>query len=75
MIKGIEMDKIVGYDWADIQRAQQGGKLAKSVDLSKPVDHSLMPGDLELFEQYGIAGLQAKGFAGVVDRLARNGYK
>ncbi len=69
------MGKIVGYDWADIQRAQQGGKLAKSVDLSRPVDHSLMPGDLELLAQHGIAGLQAKGFWGVVDRLTRNGYK
>ncbi len=69
------MGKIVGYDWADIQRAQQGGKLAKPVDLSKPVDRSLMPGDLELFAQHGIAGLQAKGFFGAVDRLTRNGYK
>lgn len=69
------MDKIFGYEWTDIQRAQQGGKLARSVDLSKPVDHSLMPGDLELLAQHGIEGLQAKGFAGVIDRLNRNGIK
>lgn len=37
------MPKIVGYDWADIQRAQQGGRLAKPVDTSRPGDYGCTP--------------------------------
>ena len=35
--------KIVGYEWADIQRAQQGGRLASQVDTSKPGDYGADP--------------------------------
>jgi hypothetical protein len=34
---------------------------------------SLHAGDLELLAKHGLAGLQAIGFAGVIDRLQRNG--
>lgn len=36
-------DKIVGYDWEDIQRAQQGGSLHKRIDTSKPGDYGADP--------------------------------
>lgn len=65
--------KIVGHSWEAIQRAQQGGRLDNRVDTSKPVDHSLMFGDLELLEQHGIEGLRSMGYFGVIDRLQRNG--
>ena len=36
-------EKIVGYDWSDIQRAQNRGRLAKTVDTSKPGDYGADP--------------------------------
>lgn len=69
------MSKIFGYDWQDINAMQHKQYVRERVDLSKPVNHSLLAGDLELFEKHGMAGLQNMGFAGVVDRLQRNGYK
>ena len=69
----MDNDLILGHTWEAIQRAQRGGQLHSRVDTSKPVDHSLMPGDLELLEKHGLAGLQDMGFAGVIDRLRRNG--
>lgn len=66
---------IMGYSWSDINAMQHKQYIRPSVDVSKPVDHSLINGDLELFEKHGIAGLQSMGFSGVVDRLQRNGYK
>lgn len=69
------MSKIFGYDWQDINAMQHKQYVSPKVYLSKPVDHSLMDGDLELFEKHGMAGLQSMGFAGVVDRLQRNGYE
>lgn len=35
--------KIVGYDWGDIQHAQQGGSLNRRLDLSKPGDWGADP--------------------------------
>jgi len=65
----------VGYTWEQIQAAQRGGRLSSgTIDTSKPVDHSLLDGDLELLAEHGMDGLRAKGFMGVVDRLQRNGY-
>lgn len=60
--------KILGYDWEDIQRAQQGGSL------SRPVAPSGRPPatdkDRELLQQYGsISALRDAGFHGAVDRL------
>lgn len=37
------MNKIVGHDWEDIQRAQQGGKLSRAVDTSKSGDYGADP--------------------------------
>jgi len=68
------MSDIFGYTWEQIQVAQSGGKLtAGMIDTSKPIDNSLMVGDLELLVEHGADGLRAKGFMGVVDRLQRNG--
>lgn len=36
-------DKIFGYDWSDIQRAQQGGKLRRPVATSAGTDHGSDP--------------------------------
>ena len=66
-------DLIMGYTWDAIQRAQHGGKLHQSIDTSKPLDHSLMAGDLELLAKHGASGLREMGFMGVIDRLQRNG--
>jgi len=37
------MDKIFGHDWSDIQRAQQGGRLHKQLDTSRPGDYGADP--------------------------------
>lgn len=66
-------DKILGHDWADIQRAQQGGRLAHAIDTSKPPTSDATPDDLALLERHGIDGLRALGFWGVLDRLQRAG--
>ena len=37
-------NRILGYDWADIQRAQQrGGSLGRVIDTSKPGDYGADP--------------------------------
>lgn len=35
--------KIVGHDWEDIQRAQQGGRLHRRVDTTRPGDYGSDP--------------------------------
>ncbi len=37
------MDKIFGYRWEQIQRAQRGGRLSDSVDISKTGDYGADP--------------------------------
>ena len=69
-------NKIFGHDWEDIQRAQQGGRLHKRLDTSKPIDHSPTEDDLALHKKHGsIKALQDAGFHGTVDRLVRSGIK
>jgi hypothetical protein len=69
------MNDIFSYTWEQIQKAQQGGKLSHGkIDVSKPVDHSLMAGDLDLLAAHGMDGLREKQFWGVIARLQRNGY-
>jgi len=62
--------KIVGHDWADIQRAQLGGQLHRKVDLSKPAKPAASEADRALLAQYGtVEALEAAGLFGVADRL------
>lgn len=37
------MSKIVGHDWEDIQRAQQGGRLHRLIDTRSPGDYGADP--------------------------------
>lgn len=67
------MNDIFGYEWSDIQRAQQGGKLTRTIDASKPIDHSPTQKDLDLLALHGADGLESLGFAGTLDRLKRSG--
>lgn len=64
-------DKIFGYDWADIQRAQQGGRLARAA-VYTPVSNSITDADRELMAEHGsVAALEAAGFHGTADRFKR----
>lgn len=64
------MSDIFGYSWEDIKRAQNGGKLNKTVDMSKPGKPAPKPEDYDLLEKYGsIEALKAAGLHGVADRL------
>ena len=65
------MDEIFGYSWADIQRAQQGGRLARPVvrnELKGPTRE-----DIELLQIHGADGLREMQFHGTLDRLQRAG--
>lgn len=69
-------DKIFGYDWDDIQRAQSGGRLHKAIDVHADQHADIAKhadADAVLLAQYGADGLRAAGFWGVVDRLTRAG--
>lgn len=66
-------DKIFGYDWEDIKRAQQGGQLARPVTRFNNDGVQLLPNDLSMLEEHGIDGLAIMGYHGVLDRLARAG--
>lgn len=35
--------KILGYEWEDIQRAQQGDRLQRSIDVTAPGDYGADP--------------------------------
>jgi hypothetical protein len=66
-----EEARIVGHTWEDIQRGQQGGRLNKPVDTSKPVDHTLSDADKALIEKHGVEGLAAMGYHGTLDKYHR----
>ena len=69
-------DKIFGYDWEDIQRAQQGGRLGRVIDTRQDPhasDAQHLESDIKLLEQYGVDGLREKQYFGVLDRLERAG--
>lgn len=65
-------EKIFGYDWADIQCAQQGGRLGKPVSLGKPSECD--DSDVALLDKYGLARLEEMRYFGVIDRLRRAGH-
>lgn len=68
-------DTIFGYSWAEIQRAQQGGKLRPAPVVPQPLSIANAE-DYALLKEHGsLAALVAAGFHGVVDRLARAGVK
>lgn len=65
-------DRIFGYDWADIQRSQQRGRLSRPIDLSKASDPVVSDTDRELLAKHGsIEALEAAGLFGVADRFRR----
>ena len=64
-------DKIMGYDWGDIRRAQQGGTLSRPI--VRAALASATDDDRALLAQYGsLDALRAAGLCGVVDRLSRD---
>ena len=66
-------DTILGYDWTDIQRAQQGGRLSPTIDTSKPAASGApTDADLALLAEHGADGLETLGYHGVLDRLRRH---
>jgi hypothetical protein len=69
-----EQDKIIGYNWSDIQRVQQRhGRLSTSIDVSKPQQvPTLTDADRALLAEYGtVEALEAAGFYGISDRIRR----
>ena len=62
-------DTIFGYEWSDIQRAQHGGRLGRTIDTSKPVQDPPTDADLALLEKHGSDGLRAMQYHGTIGRL------
>lgn len=62
--------QIFGRSWNEIQVMQQGGP-ARKVDFGPAPEATA--GDRALLAEYGVAGLKAKGFWGVIDRLTTSG--
>ena len=69
-------DNILGYTFDEIKAAQQGGRLGRVIDTSRPLpfDPVQERADLQLLAGYGEAKLREMGYMGVIDRLARGGY-
>ena len=73
--------EIFGYKFADIQRAQQGGRLNRVIDTSLPRNgdinsaefQRLLVADLALLEKHGRAELEKLQYSGTLDRLERAG--
>lgn len=65
--------KIFGYAWSDIQRAQQGGRLARTIDTSAQPNVTVTDADRELLARHGsVSALEAAGYHGTADRLRRS---
>lgn len=69
------MNDIFGYSFSDILRAQQGGRLGRVIDVSRPqeIDSDRLKKDIALLAEFGESGLREKGFTGTLDRLEREG--
>jgi hypothetical protein len=61
--------KIFGYEWKDIQRAQQSGSLSKPITQFKPEKADATPDDYKLLAELGVDELRARMLFGVLDRL------
>jgi len=68
---------IFGRTFDDIKIAQQGGRLDRVIDVTKPPTPDMtterFSEDKALLEAHGVDGLEKKGFHGVLDRLRRSG--
>lgn len=66
---------IFGYTFEEIKIAQQGGRLGRVIDTSKPQQFdSVQERDLSLLSEHGETKLREMGYMGVIDRLGRGGY-
>ena len=70
------MSNIFGYTFDEIKAAQQGQRLGRAIDATKPPQgaEKHLESDLKLLAQYGEAGLRDMGYMGVIDRLERGGH-
>jgi hypothetical protein len=64
-----ENQNIFGYTFEQIQRAQQGGRLNDTIDLSKVSKKPPTEADYKMLEKYGEQGLREMQYFGVMDRL------
>ena len=62
--------QIFGRSWDEIQVMQQGGQ-ARKVDFEPAPEAT--DRDRAMLAEFGIEGLKAKGFFGVIDRLTTSG--
>lgn len=67
------MEKIFGYDWEDIRKAQQkdlSGMRKKVIHTDPP---QATPKDIKLLQEKGKDWLEAKQLIGILDRLRNSG--
>jgi len=65
-------DLIFGYTWEEIQKAQQGGKLRKSLP-SSIKENPCTANDIDLLTRYGLKELENRRYWGIIDRLKKQG--
>ncbi|OXR48137.1 hypothetical protein PuT2_14025 [Pusillimonas sp. T2] len=67
--------QIFGYDFSDIQRAQQGGRLSRPVNTQASSQITLSQEDIATLEHYGsLQAVEQAGLHGVADRVRRSGH-
>lgn len=66
-------NKVFGYEWEDIKRAQQREQTLSRQILGPIKFPDVTDEDRELLSAHGAEGLRRMGFNGVIDRLARAG--
>jgi len=64
--------RIFGYTWEEIDRAQRGGGLLRAIAHHEAPKAATMD-DETLLAEHGKDGLMAMGFFGVLDRLTTSG--
>ena len=67
-------DKIFGYDWEEIRRAQQGGRLGVAVVSTSPKPCAT-EADITLLATEGEQWLRLHKYDGVLDRLKNSGIR
>lgn len=68
-------NRIFGYEWDDIQRAQRGGRLNSAVDTSHPpqINPEQLATARKLLAEHGADWLVANAMHGAIDALRRAG--
>ena len=73
-MKNQNENDIFGYTWGQIQAAQQGASLSRTVAITPCSGKTAASeGDIGMLAKHGLDGLESMQFHGVIDRLKTSG--